>query len=387
MSPKDSIQITIIGTLPPIKGISEYCLQQTESLSNLCQINFINFHSIYPEFLYPGGETKEINWNYKFEKSESVKVSSIINWWNPISWIRAGFAISSKIVHLHWWSYILFPIFITIILIAKLTNKSVIVTAHNTKGHESNRVDFLSSKLIFNIADKVIVHADNNKEQLMDVFGICKDKIKVLPYGVLDSYLDKNISKKEALSKLNLSGDNQYILFFGTIREYKGLDDLLKAYNMVRKELDNVKLIIAGKNWENWNKYQRLIDDMDLSSKSILKLSFIPSNEVKYYFKAADLLVLPYKHFESQSGPGNIALAFDLPLLVTNVGGLPELTTIKNQVAKPGDPKDLGEKIINILEHKSLRIRIIKGSNLIKKKNNWSKIADETVKIYQEYAK
>jgi glycosyltransferase involved in cell wall biosynthesis len=377
------MQVTILGTLPPIKGISEYCYEQTKALSKEIRVNFINFKKIYPKFLYPGGNPIEKNSKLSLKESENLKIHNTISWYNPFSWIKAGLQIKGSVFHFHWWTYFFFPIILTIVIIAKIKKKKIVCTAHNIVGHETNIIDRFSSKLVFKLSNKIIVHSEHNKKQLKEKYNIPINNIYVQIYGTLNFYKTKKISKTEAREKLNLKNSDKILLFFGTIRDYKGLDVLLKALAKVIKEFPDVKLLIAGKPWENWNKYERIITENKIQKNVIKHLKYIPTEEVQYYFQACDLVVLPYRHFESQSGPGLISLTFKKPLIVSNVGSLPDLINNKKFLFTPNKQKVLASKIINFFKVKPSK----KNKNITINNNlqpfNWYRISQKTLKIYK----
>jgi glycosyltransferase involved in cell wall biosynthesis len=147
--------------------------------------------------------------------------------------------------------------------------------------------------------------------------------VTLIQHPIYDNYgeiLDKTTARRH----LNLNPEGKYILFFGIIRNYKGLDILLKA--MANKEIQeqNIKCIVAGEYYGEKEKYEQLIKDLQIEDRLILHTEFIPNSEVKYYFSAADLVVQPYKS-ATQSGISQLAYHFEKPMVVTNVGGLPEI--------------------------------------------------------------
>jgi len=378
-----SMKITFIGTLPPIKGISEYCIEQAKSLSKKIKINFINFKSIYPEFLYPGGSTKEENEIFQVEANENLKIRNLLTWYNPFSWIWAGLTTKGKIVHFHWWTFYLFPIFFTIILLSKFRGKKVICTAHNVLSHEIGKIDKILTNLMFKLSNHLIVHSEANKRQLKDVFKIKDEKISVIPYGVLNFYKREEITKEAARKKLGLNNQNKVILYFGNIRKYKGVDVLIKAFAKIKHEVSNVKLIIAGKNWIDWKPFQDLIDEYNLNRDIILLLAYISTSDIQYYFTACDLVVLPYLQFESQSGPGNVALAFGKAMVVSNVGGLSDLVQEKTVVVEPGNENQLAQVIIKVFKNDSFREKLENDSKELAQEYSWDKIAKKTIDLYK----
>ena len=179
--------------------------------------------------------------------------------------------------------------------------------------------------------------------------------------------------------------NKKIILYFGIIREYKGIDDLIKAFK--KANLKDTILIIAGKPWLDWKKYEELIKKLNLVETVISFPSFIPNSKANILLSAADLIVLPYKYFDGQSGVGNVALAYEKPLLVTNTGALTELVNNKEAIAEQNNVEDLSRKIINIMTNKKMLNSLSKDSKQLKKALSWENIADKTIKIYQENLK
>lgn len=373
--------VSLFGTLPPIKGISDTCLSQTRELLKYSKIDFIGFKAIYPEFLYPGG-TKDKSGLFQIDKHHNLKIKNVLTWYNPISWIKAGLSVQSKIVHFHWWTSFLFPIFLTILLINRWRGKILLCEVHNVLGHESNHVDKLLNKIIFNLSSYCIVHSKRNQQQLEKYFAIDSQKIKVIPLGALNFFSCKKISKIQARKQLKISSNNKLVLCFGNMRKYKGIDVLINAFALVVKKIPDAKLLIAGKNWFNWAPFQQLIKKCHLEKNIITHLKFISFSRTNIYFTAADLVVLPYLKFEAQSGPGRIALAFRKAMIVTRVGGLPELIKNKNCVVEPNNQKELAKAIVKILKNGKLQRQLEKDSGNLAKKYSWNKAAKETINLY-----
>lgn len=377
-----SMKATLIGTLPPIKGISPYCLELLKSLSKNIEVEFIGFKKLYPDFLYPGG-TKIEDKDYKVPEIKNAEIRNILTYYNPFSWIWAGLTVKGEIIHTQWWAHVLAPIYLVILSICKIRRKKIVITAHNILPHESSKLNNFLNKIILIFGDKFIVHNNENKENLSNFYNIPQENISVIPHGILVPVPIKTISKKEARKYLKIPQNKRVLLHFGNIRDYKGLDILLKSLTFIRKEIKDVILIIAGRPWKNWEKYDKIIKENSISTIVMEKLDFIHPSEVEYYFSASDIVVLPYKYFDSQSGVGALALPFKKPLIVTNVGGLPDFVKDKRAIAKPNNPEDLARKIIQILKDENLLEKLSKDSEELAKKYNWDKIAKETVELYE----
>jgi glycosyltransferase involved in cell wall biosynthesis len=206
------------------------------------------------------------------------------------------------------------------------------------------------------MADILLVHTESSRETLIKKFKISKNKVDLIPYGPLNFLKTKNITQSEAKKYLGLKDNHKVILFFGTIRKYKGLDILIKAFSLVTKAIPEAKLVIAGKNWIDWSPYQDLIVKLNLHDKIISHIKYIPSGEIQYYFTACDVVVLPYTHFASESGVGKIAEAFDKPIASgTNIKKLTQLiknffSSTKISIAKKNSWDSYFEKYSDLVE-------------------------------------
>lgn len=376
------MKVTMIGTLPPIKGISPYCTELLKVLSKNVEVEFIGFKSIYPNFLYPGGTTFQDD-KYEMPKIENANIRNMLTWYNPLSWLWAGLTVKGDIVHAQWWAHPLAPIFFVALSIAKLGGKRIVVTVHNVQPHEKNRTNEFLNSVIFRLADSFIVHSGENKKSLSRIYNINLNQISIIPHGILTPVAVRGITKDAARSFLNIPMDKKVLLFFGIIRDYKGLDILLKAMAQIIIEKENVILLIAGKPWEDWSKYQKIIDENKLERYIIKKLDFIPPSEVEYYFSASDLVILPYKYFDAQSGVGALALPFKRAMIVTDTGGLPDFVKDKKAILKPNDPQGLVKVIIKALKDDDLLGKLSVDSQEISKKYSWDRIVEETMKIYE----
>lgn len=373
------MKITLVGTLPPIKGISAYCIEQAGNLSKKIEVEFIGFKSIYPEFLYPGG-TKEYNPEFKIASNKNLEIRNILSWYNPLSWLRAGLTFKGELLHINWWTFYLFPILLTIIFCAKIRNKKIITSVHNIVNHESGRIGIIFSRVIYKLSDHLIVHSNENRKTLISQFGVSKNKISQIPLGTLTVYSHKKITRQRARNYFNFKRNQKIILYFGTIRKYKGLAILLQSFKLVLDVFPSAKLLIAGKNWINWKPYQSLIDKLNLRNHIISHLNYIPTPEIKYYFMAADLVIYPYLSFESSSASALIALNFHKPVVVTRVGGLPQVVSDHKVIAAPNDFVDLSYKINYAL--KNLK-KLAADAEHLSKLFSGEKIALRTQALYR----
>jgi len=380
-------KVTLIGTLPPLKSNAYYCWGLSEALSKKIKVDFIGFRKIYPEFLYKrkGGSTTDKDEGFKAEENENLKIREVLNYWNPVTWIMAGIRPKTRIVHSQFWSFPLFYVFAVIYAVLKLRRKKLVLTVHNVMPHEESFIDKLMAKSNFMFADLFLVHSEKNKEQLIQYFKIPAERIKKVHMGVHNQYRTEKMTKEEARKKLNLPLDKKILLLFGSLRDYKGIKEMIDALADACKKRGDVMLLFVGKPWQDWDKYERQIDRLGLRDKVKCVLDYIPNSEVQYYFYASDILCQPYKKFEAQSGVGSIGLDFGIPMIVSSVGGLPDLVKDKRAVVEPDNHKQLAEAILLMLKDEKLMKKLGQDSIDIGKSLSWDAAADRTIELYKEF--
>lgn len=316
------MKVTILGSAYPLRGglaaynerlAREFAAQQDD-------VNIVTFSLQYPEFLFPG--TTQYS---SLPEPSDLNIQVAVNSINPFNWIKVGLKIKKQkpdILVVKFWLPFMAPCLGTICRIVRSNKHTKIVSIlDNIIPHEQRIGDRLFTSYFVNSVDAFIAMSDSVYNDL-SVFDTKKPRL-LSPHPLFDNY-GAPVSKAEALHYLKLDDSKKYILFFGLIRDYKGLDILLKA--MAKEELRNrnIQLIIAGEYYSNREEYEQLIRELNLKNKVELHTRFIPDDEVVNYFCAADMVVQPYKH-ATQSGVTQICYHFNKPMLVTNVGGLPEI--------------------------------------------------------------
>jgi glycosyltransferase involved in cell wall biosynthesis len=364
----------MIGSLPPIKGVSPYTLGLIKALSKKISIDFIGFRSIYPEFLYPGGtkDTDEI-----VPVIPNVRIHNMLTWFNPFSWICAGLRIQTSIVHAQWWSWVLAPIYATILSIAKIRGKRIILTIHNVKSHENGFTQSFCNMQVMRLADEYIVHSDANKRDLQKLLKTYKP-IHVIPHGLIE--MPKSpLSNSSVRKKYGFSKQDKILLFFGNIRPYKGLDVLLDAFRQIQDK--QVKLIVAGQPWVDFAQYLSIIKKYRLEKRVSLFLRFIPAEQVAEFHKMADVVVYPYKHLESASGAMSVSLYYQKPIVTTGVAPLSEYIVDHQLIAHKKDSLDLVNKITICLKNNTIK------RTRIKSVFSYKSISTKHLYIYNSFAK
>lgn len=382
------MKVVFIGTLPPTIGLSPYCLHLSNSLSKKIDLEFIDFKLFSVKSKSFIGENKIDNKYYQ-DIINNLKVKRILNYYNPFSGLKAGIGLTGDVLHVQWWISSLVFVYLPILLLAKLKKLKIIISYHNILPHERNKIllvfNRIANLLLFSFVDSFIVHNKRNKKQFMKLYNINGKKISIITHGSLDLVKKNIISKIESKKYLNLPIEKKIILFFGYIRPYKGVDILIKSFYILRKDIENVILMIVGQPInDKWKKYDALIKKYELKENIQIKIGFISEDHIQYYFSASDLVVLPYKYLDTHGGVGALALAFKKPLIVTDVGGLPEFIKDKRALVKPNNAEDLAKTIKLILKDRILYSKLIRDSEKLSKKLNWDKIADQTIELYKK---
>jgi glycosyltransferase involved in cell wall biosynthesis len=381
---RDTPSVSVIGTLPPVRGVSPYTQHLITALSSsgAAPIDFVGFHSIYPRFAFPGGETQEQG--AEAPTIDGVHVRSNLRWYNPFGWVLAGLTVTGDVVHAQWWSYALAPVYTVVLGLARLRGKRVLLTVHNVEPHEGGAARRFLNRAVFRMGHHFIVHSRQNRDELQRVTGRSEDAIDVLPHGTL-AVPRTGMTQADARARLGLPDDigSRVILAFGHIRPYKGVDVLLRAFADVARTDPGVTLVIAGNPWGSFDRYANLVDDLGLGGRVRTYLGFIPTDNVEAYFQAADAVVLPYTDFQSQSGVGTLALHFGRPLIVTDVGGLPDLVREPACVVPPSDVSSLALAITRLLNDDALRDRAAAGSTALAGAYSWDAIAADTIALYR----
>lgn len=365
------MKIIIVGTAHPYRGglaaFNERLAHQFQQEGH--QVEIITFSLQYPSILFPG-KTQHSTAPPPSDLTIERKINSI----HPLNWLQVGRSINQRqpdcVIFCYWMSFMA-PCFGTIARQIKNKETKKIALLHNMIPHEPSLLDRLLPSYFVQSVDGFVAMTHS---VLDDVKKIAKQEkpMALSPHPLYDHYGEK-LPKSVALEKLGLDPEYHYILFFGFIRAYKGLDLLLKAYADVELRQYKMKLIVAGEFYENQKPYLDLIYKNSLEDDVILHTHFIPDDKVHYYFNAADLIAQPYKT-ATQSGVSQIAYFYEKPMLVTNVGGLAE--TIPDgkvgYVVKP-DVKSITNALADFAgnERSPFFIKNIKEE---KKKYEWNKM-------------
>ena len=367
------MNIVVIGPYFPYRGgISDTNQELCENLQKLGHsVIVFTFSLQYPSIFFPGKTQLSSK-----SKSPIIKAKRIINSLSPFNWISTVKKINNidpdMLISCYWTPYMA-PCFS---FINRLINKKIkkIGLIHNAFPHENNLLQKNLLKFYLNSIDKHITFSKNVTNQINKIYNVKNGITLFLPVPKkFGEPINKNLSKE----KLNLCKDSIYILFFGLIREYKGLDILIKSMSKIIEEKNKVKLLIVGENYKSIKNYKKIIKRKKLNNNILLKDKFIDENEIKYWFCCSDLVIQPYKK-ASQSGISSLSFQFEIPTVTTNIKGLSEYI-IDNQDGFISEPnhKDLSNKILFAIDYdKKLMINKIK---IKKDKYNWEKFVSHLI--------
>jgi glycosyltransferase involved in cell wall biosynthesis len=317
------------------------------------ELDLNGFHTIiytfklqYPSIFFPGKTQVDTE-----QDCQGLDIRPRINSINPLNWIQVGNEIvklDPDIVICRYWIPFFGPSLGTILrFVKRQCSAEIIALVDNFIPHEKRLGDWTFTNYFLGPIDSFLVMSDKVRNDLRRA-GQRKPVIK-LPHPVYDNY-GARVDRAKALRQLGLPMDKTYLLFFGFVRKYKGLDLLIKAMADPILKKTGVTLIIAGEFYEKEEKFRSLIQKENVSEQVILYPQYIPDTRVKYFFSASDLVVLPYRS-ASQSGISQIAFNFWKPVLITDVGGLAEIVEegLNGFVTLP-EPEHIAQGIRRFLE-------------------------------------
>lgn len=343
------MKIIILGTAHPYRGglatfNDRLALQY---LNEGDDVEVCTFTLQYPSFLFPG--------KTQFTDSpapENLKIERRVNSCNPFNWIKVGRDLAKKnpdVVIFAYWMSFMAPCMGTIARVIRKNCKAKIISlTHNMIPHEPNLLDKFLPSYFVKAMDGFVALSQSVIEDINKFDKRNCPKV-FYPHPIYDHYGER-LERNTALQALNLPTEEKYVLFFGFIRAYKGLDLLLKAFAHPKLKALNVKLIVAGEFYSDEKSYQSMIDELGIREQVILRTDFIPDSEVNKYFSAADIVAQPYKT-ATQSGVTQIAYHFEKPMLVTKVGGLAEIVPHqKVGYAVDPDAEQIAEALVDYFE-------------------------------------
>jgi glycosyltransferase involved in cell wall biosynthesis len=370
-------KVVIIGPAYPLRGGGMATFNERlarQFMSQGYDTTIYTFSLQYPSFIFPGKS------QYSEEPAPKdldikVRINSIL----PTNWISVGNELKNlrpDIIVVRYWLPLMGPCLGTILrLVKKNKHTKIVCIADNIIPHEKRKGDKVFTKYFLKPIDEVIVMSEKVLSDLK-VFDANK-QVQLIQHPLYDNFGEK-ITKEIARKNIGIETTEKIVLFFGFIRKYKGLDILLDALAILKANGNgNFKVLIAGEFYEDRKTFDDQIVRLGLQDILILKTDFIPDSEVRNYFCAADMVIQPYRN-ATQSGVTPLAYHFEIPMLVTNVGGLPALVP-DGKVGLVAEPNaiSIAEKIIEYFTKDETHF--IENIREEKKKFSWEKMVEAIV--------
>lgn len=341
-------KIVLIGPVYPYKGgIAHYTSLMYQALSKKFDVEMISYKMQYPRFLFRK-EQKDYR-NDMFQVKEAQFLIHTANPMNIINTARKIKKMHPDLVIMQWWHPYFAPCYCILEAALGKGIKKMFV-CHNVFPHERFPMDRFLTRMTLKKADYFLVHSRSDGADLLTIKPDAHYRQN--PHPTYNAFQIRNMTKtqaREALVRLsgkrNLNG--KLLLFFGFVREYKGLKHLIQAMPAIREQLDDVTLLVVGAFGSDKEDYLRLIEQNQVQDCIEVIDGYTPDNEVEIYFSACDMVVLPYES-ATQSGIVQIAYGFEKPVLVTNVGGLPDVVTDNRTgyVVEPRNPRQLADAVV-----------------------------------------
>lgn len=374
-----NMKIIIVGTAHPYRGglaaFNQRLAQQFAAEGH--EVSMVTFTLQYPAFLFPGKTQFTDD-----PAPENLPIQRLINSCNPFNWAKAGKIIRKQnpdlVVFAYWMSFMA-PCFGTIAhSIKKNHHTRCIGLIHNMIPHEPNLLDKLFPQYFVNAMDGFTALSNSVVSDINHFDKHNKPK-SWAPHPIYDHYGDR-LPKGEARKMLNLPTDGRYALFFGFIRDYKGLDLLLDAIADERLKSLNANLIVAGEFYGDPKPYLDQIEQLGIKDRVILFNDYIPDNEVNRYFGACDIVTQTYKS-ATQSGVTQVAFHFEKPMLVTNVGGLAEIVP-DGKIGYVAEPSadSIADALVRYYEQNN-ETAFTEGIREEKKKYGWDRMTAAVLSV------
>ena len=372
--------IILLGPVHPFRGggitsFNERLMRELQTEGQ--EVEVYNFTLLYPGFLFPGKSQFSDQ-----PVSLPFPAPRLINSCNPFNWIRVGLRLkraSPDIILVRYWLPFLGPCLGTILRIARLNRRiKVICIADNIVPHEKRFGDRLFTRYFVGPIDAFVTMS---RKVLDDLHSFSPKKTLLVPHPLYDHFGEK-VDKATARHHLGLPASDRIVLFFGFIRKYKGLDLLLEAMRDQAVASAGIRLMIVGEFYDDPADYAEWMESPELAARLILKTDFIPDGDIKYYLGAADFVIQPYRH-ATQSGVTPLAYFYEKAMLVTNVGGLPDMVPQgRAGVVVAPEPEAIAAGILELyrLGEAHFRPSLLEE----KAKYSWKRLAASVLKLAEE---
>ena len=315
--------------------------------------------------------------------------------WRKLEAIYDAFAVAAlarrlrpDVIHLHCTN----PVVLLYLRALSRLGRPLVATTHVVTPHEPIRFQESVYRRVHGLGDLLIAHSKFDRDRLLSEFGVQPERVVVIPHGEYGFFerasgngeaTDRQSAKQGARQHLGLSMQDEVALFFGYIREYKGLDILLDAWPNVAAARPEARLVVAGDPVQLGPERRGELERQASNLGAVCNFGYIPFSDVERYFAAADVLVMPYRHI-SQSGVLYLALALGVPVVATRVGALPEmLGDGDSALLVPSEsPGELARALTRLLGDADLQERLAVGGKRIAREHSWPSVAEQTERAF-----
>ncbi len=369
--------IVLLSPAHPLRGgIAAFTERFAMELQNDgYEVIIYSFSLQYPSFLFPG--TTQFSSD---PAPPGITIRTCVNSVNPFNWLKIGLELRRRrpdLIIPRYWLPFMGPCLGSILRLARGNGHTkVVAIADNVLPHEKRPGDRLFTRWFVSACDAFVVMS---KSVLDDLRIFTEKPADVIPHPIYDNYGEYS-PRELALAQLGLPSENRYLLFFGFIRDYKGLDLLLEAMADERIRKMNLKLIVAGEYYGNREKYVAQIHSLGIENQLVMRTDYIPNEQVRHFFGAADLVVQPYRT-ATQSGISQMAYHFEKPMVVTDVGGLAEIVPHGEAgYVVSVDAKSIADAIVDFYENDRAAV-FSKGVAEGKKRFSWKAMVEGVLKL------
>ncbi len=367
----------LIGPVYPYKGgISHYTGLMYRALAKAHDVEMISYRMQYPGFLFKREQRDYSNDTFKVEGTKFL-----INTANPVNIMATAVKIvkmKPEKVIIQWWHPYFAPCYRILTGIIKRAGIEIVYICHNVFPHERFLLDKKLTRMALKRGDRYILHAQGEVKDLLSIKPDADYKVQVHP--TYSAFNFDDLDRHSAREMLDIPDDEDVMLFFGFVREYKGLKHLLNAVHILKekqyRDRQVPRLYVVGDFDGNREEYLTLMDKLKISDDIRLIDGYVPDKEVEKYFSSADLVVLPYES-ATQSGIVQIAYGFRKPVIVTDVGGLPEVVEddVTGMIVPPFDDEALADAICKYFDE-GRKDRYIKGISEREYRFSWDRMTE-----------
>ncbi len=375
------MKITVLGPAHPYRGGLASIMQTMARIFKARgnEVDVVTFTRQYPELFFPGKSQTVTT-----PQPTDLSIVRLVDTVDPINWIRVGRMLkrtSPDFILMKYWTPFMAPCFGTIARIARRNGHTkVLCQIDNVEPHESHITDHLFNRYYLRSVDGFVYMSEQVNRELKNYTSA---ETIYSPHPMFENFGERR-NREESCRKLGLDAKCRYMMFFGLIREYKGLDMLLDAWGRLRNEgrvPDDVKLIVAGEFYASKDPYLAQMARLNIERDVMLFDNFIPDEQVGDLFSVADAVVLPYRT-ATQSGVTQIAYKFDVPMVVTSVGGLPEIVPDgKAGIVCQPDAESIAEALLQLFDVKNIE-RFREGVIAEKGRFSWEVMCDRLEELY-----